>query len=165
MLILPYESNTGKISIWLQLLFYCKGNCHTKLGEGFECCLQCLVYIPFLLASTQFLLLNIFHCLKKWLSSCKAALVTAARRNVWGNNVGEKGCYWELAVASRVLVSEFLFACLSLSAMFLCIRSLPLGLASSSQSSFLSGDQRSSSSSPFWHELRTGPLWGPLWAV
>lgn len=34
LLILPYESNTWKISIWLQLLFYSKRNCYTKLGKA-----------------------------------------------------------------------------------------------------------------------------------
>lgn len=65
----------------------------TKLGEGLYCYLQCLIYISFLLtALTKYLLLSSI-CLKKWLSSCKAALVTVAKRDVWGNNVGKKWCY------------------------------------------------------------------------
>lgn len=45
------------------------------------------------MALTKYGSLIVFHRLKKWLSNCKAALVTVAKRDVWGNNVGKKGSY------------------------------------------------------------------------
>lgn len=47
----------------------------------------------------------------------------------------------------------------------LSVRSLPLGVAPPGQGGLLPGDPRPGPVPSLWHELRPGPLWGPLWDV
>lgn len=107
LLILQYESNRNLSDVWLRPLFYSKGNCITKLGEGLYCCLRYLIYMPFLCtASTKYLLLKMyFHCLEKRLSSCKAALLTVAKRGIWCNNVVKNGVLLQISRRRQSTVS------------------------------------------------------------